>query len=120
MRCHRFGVIGFVIAAAALAAACGDDNTTTRTTAPTVVVVIQVVVAGTPPVVGESQQYTATAKMSDKTTKDVTAEATWKSGNNNIASVSNTGVVTGVTPGIANIAATFELVNGAAQFTIKP
>lgn len=56
--------------------------------------------------VGQTQQMTATATNSDGTTKDVSNTATWQSSNAGVASVSSTGLVTGLTAGSTTLTAT--------------
>lgn len=63
---------------------------------------------------GTSVQLVATATLSDNTTKDVSTAATWASSNTNVATVSSTGVVTAVSPGSANITATYQGVTSSA------
>jgi hypothetical protein len=66
-----------------------------------------VVLNGTAPVKGASVQFTATAMYSDGSTKDVTASSTWSSSDPTIATVSSTGLVTGVGDGTAAITASY-------------
>src|SRR5262245_14562151 len=85
----------------------GQDNPTspTTTTTPTVSTVS---VSGNAPIVGATSQFTATAALSNSTTQKVTAQATWASSNDSVATVSSTGLVTGVSAGSADISATFQ------------
>ncbi len=57
--------------------------------------------------VGDSAQFSATAQWSDGTTTDITSSASWVSLQPSIASVSATGRVTGLRPGIVSIGAQF-------------
>jgi len=50
----------------------------------------------TAPKIGATAQLTATATMGDGSTQDVTTLATWQSSNVAVATVSSTGVVTGI------------------------
>jgi uncharacterized protein YjdB len=63
---------------------------------------------------GSTVALVATATLSDKTTKDVTSTATWSSSNTAVASVNNIGQVTALSPGSANITATFQGVTSPA------
>jgi len=67
--------------------------------------------------VGQTTQATATAL--DASGKPVTGRTvTWSSSNNSIASVSSTGVVTGVAGGSASISATVDGKTGQANITV--
>jgi hypothetical protein len=80
-----------------------------------------VVSAGAPPTVvslsvtgntsiqaGQTSQLQATATMSDGTTQTVTNSSAWVSGTTGVATVSATGLVTGVSEGQALITATYQ------------
>ncbi|WP_158502321.1 kelch repeat-containing protein [Vitiosangium sp. GDMCC 1.1324] len=71
--------------------------------------------------VGSTQQFTAQGSYGDGTTRDVTSSVTWTSSNTTIATVSNSGLGTGVAAGgPVTITATLGGVSGTAQFTITP
>ena len=64
--------------------------------------------------VGATQQFSAIGTYSDGSTVDITYESTWtSSGNGNIATISSTGLATGVADGIAKIEAAWSGVNGS-------
>lgn len=54
-----------------------------------------------------TQSLTAVGVLSDDTTSDVTSEISWETSNPDVATVSETGLVTGITKGVSNIKATF-------------
>ena len=54
---------------------------------------------------GLGQQFTATAHMSDGTSKDVTNSVQWSSSDSNIASVNSAGMASGSAPGTVTITA---------------
>lgn len=58
--------------------------------------------------VGETQQLTVTAQMSDGSTQDVTSEASYSSSNSSIASVSQDGLVTANSAGVATITVSYQ------------
>jgi uncharacterized protein YjdB len=58
------------------------------------------------------------ATMSDGTTQDVSATATWASSNTSDATVSASGAVTAVSPGSVSIQATYQNVTGTDPITI--
>jgi uncharacterized protein YjdB len=100
-----------VVSLGFLVTACGGSST-----APSVV--SSVTVTGTPPAVGASSQYSATATMSNGTTEVVTTSATWTSSNPDIATVSPGGLVTALAEGTVTIQATFDNISGTAQAAV--
>src|SRR5882724_5934479 len=62
-------------------------------------------------------QYTATAMFNNKTTKDVSNDSgtTWASSSTSVASISATGLATGVGPGTTNISASFQGVASTGE-----
>ncbi len=62
-------------------------------------------------------QYTATAMFNNKTTKDVSNDSgtTWASSSTSVASISATGLATGVGPGTTNISASFQRVASTGE-----
>jgi hypothetical protein len=65
-----------------------------------------------------SFQLTATARLSDASTQDITRSATWDSSNAQIAAVSTTGYVTVVGNGEVDIRATYQGVTGSQHFVV--
>lgn len=59
---------------------------------------------------GQTMQVTATVEYADGTSLDVTknGDLVWSIGNTNVATISETGVVTGVDIGTTNIKATYQ------------
>src|SRR5438067_13477103 len=74
--------------------------------------VARVTVTGTISTVASSAQFTATATMSDNTTQDVTTQATWRSSDSTVVTVSATGVVSALAAGDADVTATYSNVTG--------
>lgn len=68
--------------------------------------------------VGHTAQATAVATMIDGRTADVTAQAAWTSGTSANATVSESGVVTGVKAGSSDITATLFGVSGKKSVTV--
>lgn len=86
------------------AAACGSAVSVTPTSATVAV--------------GASVQFTAVLRITEGCTH-VGSAVTWSSGNSAVATVSATGIVTGVTPGSATITAAMEgNASGSAQVTV--
>jgi uncharacterized protein YjdB len=57
-------------------------------------------------VVGSTQQFTATGTYSDSSTADISSQVTWNSDTPTAATISSTGLATGVAAGAVNITAT--------------
>lgn len=68
--------------------------------------------------VGSSVQFTATAYYADGTSKDVTAAATWTSGNLQVATISG-GLARGVAAGTVTIRAMYLSVTGTATLNVN-
>ena len=68
--------------------------------------------------VGHAAQAAAVATMIDGRTADVTAQAAWTSGTPANATVSESGVVTGVKTGASDITATLFGVSGKKSVTV--
>lgn len=67
--------------------------------------------------VGATQQFSATGTFSDGTQQDLTGQVSWSSSNVNVATISTTGLATGVASGSTTIAAA---INGlTAQTTLS-
>lgn len=67
---------------------------------------------------GTQQQFTATGKYSDGSTKDLTTTASWSSFAPSIASVSISGLITTVASGQVTIQATVGSISGSALLTV--
>jgi plastocyanin len=67
---------------------------------------------------GDSAQLTATASLSNGTTNIVTNQATWRSDNTDIATVSGSGVVTAVSAGTTEIRASYQNVNASVRLDV--
>jgi Bacterial Ig-like domain (group 2)/Carboxypeptidase regulatory-like domain len=66
---------------------------------------VSLTVNGTVPRVGATSQFTATAKQSDGFSLSATNLATWTTSNASVATVNSAGVVAGIGPGDAEVAA---------------
>jgi hypothetical protein len=114
----RRGVIMTAVACL-LTGACGKSSVTTPTT-PSGPTVLSVTITGTSSLttVGQTAQLVATANMSDGTTVIVTAQATWRSDNANVVTVSGGGVVTAVSTGEATVTATYQGNSGTLRVRV--
>src|SRR5262249_42766286 len=104
----------------------GVTSSTTLTVSNATLVSITRTPANPSVVKGLTLQMKATATYNDSSTKDVTAEVTWSTGNVAIASVSNVvttrGVVTGIAAGSTSVTAIYPLtaVSGTTTVTVIP
>ena len=64
------------------------------------------------------QQFAATAHLSDGTTQDVTNIAYWISESLNVATISSTGLATGIDPGNSQIKATIGTTSGSTNLEV--
>ncbi|GAA3403014.1 S-layer homology domain-containing protein [Paenibacillus hodogayensis] len=69
--------------------------------------------------IGQSHQTAVTASYSDNTTRDVTADSSYTSGDSAIADVSTTGVVTAVAPGTTSITVTYGGISKQVNVTVN-
>lgn len=96
---------------------CSKDNPTSSPTAPTTPAttiqlrVTRVVINGSGSLtsIGETRQLTATATFSDGTTKDVTSDGRWQSGDTRVVTVSASGLVTVVGFGSTGVSLSYQL-----------
>lgn len=91
-------------------------GTATVTVTPPVASVVIAAVGNEPLEVGLTRQLTATAY--DASGQPVTVQLTWASSDNNIATVDNTGLVTGVSSGTVNISASVGSVSDAVSIKV--
>jgi trimeric autotransporter adhesin len=71
---------------------------------------------------GETEQFTATGTYSDKSTQDLTTQATWASATTSVATISNAsgsqGLATGVATGTSTISAVLSGITGTTVLTV--
>lgn len=82
-------------------------------------IIASIAVTVPPVTVKHTVQATAKATMIDGRTADVTMQAAWTSGTSDNATVSESGVVTGVKAGASDITATLFGVSGEKQVTVS-
>jgi len=105
-----------VVALSALAAACGQATTPT----PTPPAVTSVAITGTLTLsaAGQTSQLVATATFVNGTSQVVTNQATWRSSNPTVATVTATGLIETLTYGTATVTATFQGVDDSETVTV--
>ena len=107
----------FVLSIASLVflAGCGGGGSPPR---PIILVSISLSPDNASVVLGKTQSFSATGRMSDGSTKDLTPTATWASSNSDVASVDNSGLTTAKNFGSATITATQGSISGNASLTV--
>lgn len=100
-----------VALASSVLIACGDDGGGDQ------IIALEVSPPAASINVGTTQAFTATGIFADMSRRDLTAEVTWASDNEAVATVAG-GTATGVTGGTANISATFESLTASAILTV--
>jgi len=96
-----------------------SGNTTLTVTGP-VLVSIAVTPSNKAVIIGATQQFTATGTFSDGSVQNVTSSVAWSSTITNAATVSSSGLATGVAIGSTSIQAVSGLVVGATNLTVSP
>jgi len=92
--------------------------TLTVTNTPPSLVSVQVTPATAAVAPAATQQFAATGHFSDGSTQDLTNSATWSSSDSSVATVSGTGLATGVVFGVASITATSGSLQGTATLDV--
>lgn len=119
-RVNNAGVVTGVSAGSATITAATSDGrsgSTQATVTNVPVASVELSPSAAPVTVGSSTTLTATLRDADG--RPLTRNVTWTSDNSAVASVSNTGVVTGVSPGSATITAASEGRSASARITVS-
>jgi uncharacterized protein YjdB len=95
-----------------------SGNATLTVTVPASLVSIAVTPATSSIAIGGTQAFLATGTFSDGTTANITGTSVWSSGSPLIASVSASGVATGISAGTSLITATSNGKSGTANLTV--
>lgn len=101
----------------------GSTNLTVGTVGGATLQALAVTPANATLSVGTTRQYRTTGSYSDGSTRDLTAQATWASGNGATASVSNApttkGLVSALAAGTTTLSATFQGLSGSTSLTVN-
>jgi len=117
MRSRAFLVM---LVVAGIVSGCSGNDVLAPVTQPNSPTLISITVAGSLSLLsGQTSQMSATANYAKGTTQNITSQATWSSANPAVATVSATGLVTGVSAGIAEIRAAYQNVTGSLQMTVN-
>jgi trimeric autotransporter adhesin len=110
---------GLFLVLATLTGCSGGGSQSNNNTSNPTISSIQVAPSSMSIGTGASQQFTATAHMSDGTTKDVSSSVQWSSSDSNIASVTSSGKATASAPGTVNITAQSSSLTSTATLTVS-
>ena len=102
------------------AALNGVSGSTFLNVTPPVLTAITVTPANASAIAGATQQFTATGKYSDGSSQDVSSQVTWSSSNTAAATISGSGLATGVAAGGTTITATKGGISGSTALTVLP
>jgi hypothetical protein len=117
----RVALAGVTSLALTMFVACsGNKNTSPSapTPSPTPGVTVSSVTITNATLSSSTYQLTATARMSDASTRDVTMSAAWESSNPSLATVSAAGVLTVINTGEVEVRATYQSVTGSLRILV--
>ncbi|HTE91008.1 MAG TPA: Ig-like domain-containing protein, partial [Terriglobales bacterium] len=97
---------------------CGGSSTSAPPPTKAALTSIAVTPAASTIAFGSTQQFTATGKYSDGTSKDISSTVSWASSANTVAGISGTGLATPVKGGQVTITATSGAISGSTTLTI--
>jgi uncharacterized protein YjdB len=97
------------------------SGSTTLTVQATPVTLQSIVVTPANPTIltGATQQFTATGTYSDGSAQNITGQVTWTSSDISVATITTSGLVTGVSVGTSSISATQGTVSGSTTLTVQ-
>lgn len=97
------------------------SGSTPAPTAPTASTPIELLVSGiTAGNVGQVAELIATARLSNGAAQNVTAQATWQSSNDGVATVSSSGQLTVTGLGVVDVRAAYQGLTAVLSFTVLP
>src|SRR5881227_2202945 len=116
-----------IVCTISLLSSCGGGGSSSTTSGsgpnvpppPTASLTLLQVTPGNASVAASStQQFSATGKYSDGSSKDLTSSVLWSSSDTSVASVNNGGLATGVVVGVVTVTAQFGATQGSATLNI--
>ncbi len=109
----------FLLSAVIMVAGCSSSSNNDTSSTATVSSIAVTPATASLTAVGHTQQFTATATLSDSTTNNISTTATWHSSNTAVATISATGLATAVGAGSTNItAASGTVTSNTATLTV--
>src|SRR5258707_8496957 len=115
---HRFAFAIVLSLAIFAVSGCGNGSGRTATT-PAAVKSISVSPGSATILMGQQQQFSASATYTDGSTKSAPPGTTWSSSNTVVATVDSSGLVKGVAPGNVTILAAVGSVNGTSSTKVQ-
>src|SRR5205809_306951 len=116
-----------IVCTISLLSSCGGGGSSSTTSGsgpnvpppPTASLTLLQVTPGNASVAASStQQFSATGKYSDGSSKDLTSSVLWSSSDTSVASVNNAGLATGVVVGVVTVTAQFGAMQGGATLNV--
>ncbi len=98
--------------------ASGTNSQSQNSTTPPTVSSLEISPASTSIGMGSSQQFVATAHLSDGTTKDMSSSVTWSSSDASVASISGGGLASASAAGTVTIGAQSGTIHGSATLAV--
>ena len=120
-RCYKYAHSSFLCLCLSLllaAAGCGGSSSMSSGGTTKVLSSIATSPATADHAVGATEQYTAQATYNDGSTADVTSSATWADANGKVATITSSGLATGVAAGSTTVTASMGALSGTADLTI--
>lgn len=100
-------------------AGCGGSSSTTLSNSGKAITGIALSPSTASVTAGASQQFTATATYSDRSTADVTSAASWTAASKSVVNVKSNGMVSGLAAGSTTVTASLGGVSGTAVLTVN-
>ena len=98
----------------------GMTGSTILTVSPAALVSISVAPSNPSVIAGGTDQFTATGHYSDSSTQNVTSLVSWESTPSSVATISPSGLASGVAQGAATISATYQGITSSAGLSVSP
>jgi uncharacterized protein YjdB len=120
-RCYKYAHSSFLCLCLSLllaAAGCGGSSSMSSGSTTKVLSSIATSPATADLAVGATEQFTAQATYNDGSTADVTSSATWADANGKVATITSSGLATGVAAGSTTVTASMGALSGTADLTI--
>jgi uncharacterized protein YjdB len=120
-RCYKYAHSSFLCLCLSLllaAAGCGGSSSMGSSSTTKILSSIATSPATADLAVGATQQFTAQATYNDGSTADVTSSATWTDANAKVATITSSGMATGVAAGSTTVTAAMGAISGTATLTI--
>jgi hypothetical protein len=98
----------------------GVTGSTSLQVTPAVLRSISVTPASPTIIEGQNDQFSASGTYSDNSTQDLTGLVSWASDTGSVATISSTGLASGIIQGTSNISATYQGITGSKALVVDP